>query len=316
MLAALRVGDDDCELVAAHTADVAVCADFIDQPLGDGAKHGVALGVAERVVDRLEAVEIEEQDRARHIAGGRGAQRLAEQLADAAAVGQAGQHVDIGEMGQPLLRLADLGDVGADPAEAFEAAGGVDDRIAGDRNPALAARGLQFHFERVERLALEQHPAELGIAAEQRRHRMADERARRTAEQRGHARGNVGDAIVGIDLPQPADAALLIFLQQQAGALALRAEVGVGLELVEGPAGDREHAENGDPEREQDRQHVLERKRVAAEQISATLTPAVKADIQAVTQGGTTTRPSAPMPRPAISDAAITWLPGESDGNM
>ena len=49
---------------------------------------------------------------------------------------------------------------------------------------------------------------------------------------------------------------------------------------------------------------------------SATLTPAVKADIQAVTQGGTTTRPSAPMPRPAMSEAAMTWVPGESDGNM
>ncbi len=71
------------------------------------------------------------------------AQRLAEQLADAAAVGQARKHVDVGEMGQPLLGLADLGDVGADPAEALEAAGGVDDRVAGDRDPARAARRLQ-----------------------------------------------------------------------------------------------------------------------------------------------------------------------------
>ena len=152
LLAALRVGDDDGEFVAAHAADMAVGADLIDQPLGDGAQHGVALRVAERVVDRLEAVEIEEHDRARDIAGGRGAQRFAEQLADAAAVGQAGQHVDVGEMGQPLLRLADLGDVGADAAEALEAAGGVDDRVAGDRDPARAARRLQLHFERIERL--------------------------------------------------------------------------------------------------------------------------------------------------------------------
>ena len=65
LLAALRVGDDDGELVAAHAADMAVGADFVDQPLGDRAEHGVALGVAERVVDRLEAVEVEEQDRAR-----------------------------------------------------------------------------------------------------------------------------------------------------------------------------------------------------------------------------------------------------------
>ena len=115
LLAALRVDDDDGEFVAAHAADVAVGADFVDQALGDRAQHGVALGVAEGVVDRLEAVEVEKHDRARHIADGRGAQRLAEQLADAAAVGQARQHVDIGEMGQPLLRLADLGDVASRP---------------------------------------------------------------------------------------------------------------------------------------------------------------------------------------------------------
>ena len=36
----------------------------------------------------------------------------------------------------------------------------------------------------------------------------------------------------------------------------------------------------------------------------------MKIAIQAVTQAGTTTRPSAAMPRPAISEAATTWLPG------
>ena len=46
-----------------------------------------------------------------YIAARRGAQRLAEQLADPAAVGQARKHVDVGKVGQPLLRLADLGDV-------------------------------------------------------------------------------------------------------------------------------------------------------------------------------------------------------------
>ena len=179
LFAALRVGNHDREFVAAHAADVAVGADLVDQALGDGAKHRVALGMAEGVVDRLEAVEVEEHDRARHIAGGRRAQRLAEQLADAAAIGQAGEDVDIGEVGQPLLSLADLGDVGADPAEALEASGGIDDRVAGDRDPARAARRLQFHFERIERLPLEQHPAKLGMAAEQRGHRMAEQLRRR-----------------------------------------------------------------------------------------------------------------------------------------
>ena len=86
------------------------------------------------------------------------------------------------------------------------------------------------------------------------------------AEQRAHARADVGDAVLAIDGPQPADAALLIFLEQQAGALALAADVGVGLQLVERPARDREDAEDRDAEREDDRQHVLERHGVAADQ--------------------------------------------------
>ena len=116
--------------------------------------------------------------------GDRLAHRLAEQLANAAAVGQARQHVDIGEVGQPLLRLAHFGDVAADAAIAFEAARGVDDRIAGDRDPARAARGLQFHLERVERLLAEQDAAKFGMAAKQGGERMAEDRRRRAAEQR------------------------------------------------------------------------------------------------------------------------------------
>src|SRR5205085_6584090 len=59
-LAALGVVDDDREFVAAHASDSTVGGHFVDQPLGDGAKHGIALWVAESVVDRLEAVEVEE----------------------------------------------------------------------------------------------------------------------------------------------------------------------------------------------------------------------------------------------------------------
>ncbi len=127
--------------------DMAVGTDLVAQPLGDGLKHCVALRMSEGIVDRLEPVEVEEHDCARHIAGGRLAQRLAEQLADPAAIGQARQHVHIGEMSQAFLGLADLGDIAADAAEAFEPAGGVDDRVAGDRDPARSARGLKFHFQ-------------------------------------------------------------------------------------------------------------------------------------------------------------------------
>ena len=178
-----RVADDDRELVAAHPADMAAIADFLDQPLRDALQHRVALGVAERVVDRLEAVEIEEHDRAGHIARLRRRQRLAEQLPDPAAIGQAGQHVHIGEVGQPLLGLANLGDVGADAAEALELAGHVDDRIAGKADPARAAAGLQLHFEAGEGRPGEQGAAERAVAAQRRRQRMADQLVGRAAEQ-------------------------------------------------------------------------------------------------------------------------------------
>ena len=269
LLAALAVGDDDGEFVAAHAPDVAVAGDLVDQPLGDFAQDRVALGVAVGVVDRLEAVEVEEHDRAGHIVDRRGAQGLAEQLADAAAVGQARQHVDIGEVGQALLGLADLGDVGADAAEAFEPAGGIDDGIARHGDPARPALGLQFHLERIERLLLDQYPAKLGMAAEQRGQRVADELGAGAAEQHAHARADVADAIFIIDLPQPADAALLIFEQQLAGAFALRADIGIGLELLEGPAGHRQNAENRHAEGEHQRQHVLEGNGVAGDEQSA-----------------------------------------------
>ena len=102
----------------------------------------------------------------------------------------------------------------------------------------------KLHFQRIERLLFKQHPAKLGMAAEKRGKRMADQLAGRLAEQRAHPRADVGHAIFGIDRPQPADAALLIFLKQQARAFALAADVGIGLELIERPAGDGQHAED------------------------------------------------------------------------
>src|SRR6476619_6162970 len=95
---------------------------------------------------------------------------------------------------------------------------------------------------------------------------MAEQLAGRLAEQGAHPRADVGDAVLGVDWPQPADAALLIFLEQQARAFALGADVGVGLELMERPARDREDAEDRDSEREDDRQHMLERDAVPAKQ--------------------------------------------------
>ena len=94
-----------------------------DQLLGDPPQHGVAGGVALGVVDLLEAVEVDEEDRR---AAGRCASSVGQRLVDAVdeqgAVGQAGQRVVgrlLGEGGLGVLqighalglRLAEPGDL-------------------------------------------------------------------------------------------------------------------------------------------------------------------------------------------------------------
>ena len=117
----------------------------------------------------------------------------------------------------------------------------------------VSARRLELHFQRVEGLLLEKDATELGMASEQRRQRMPDELAGRLAQQRAHARADVADAVFGVDLPQPADTALLIFLEQEARAFALAADVGIGLELVESPASDGQDTEDRYSKSEYDR---------------------------------------------------------------
>ncbi len=90
-------GKHGLELVAAEAADLAMIAHHRLQPVGDLAQQRVADRVAERVVDVLEAVEIDQEQRAALLAVGRVAQRLVERLAHHRAVGQAGQRVEAGE---------------------------------------------------------------------------------------------------------------------------------------------------------------------------------------------------------------------------
>ena len=58
------------------------------------------------------------------------AQRLVERLAHHRPVREAGQRIELGEAGDLALGLALLGQVGADAAEAEEAAAVVEDRVA------------------------------------------------------------------------------------------------------------------------------------------------------------------------------------------
>ena len=63
-----RVLGQHGELVAAEPGHEVAVPDGAGDPLGDRDEQGVAGGVAERVVDDLEVVEVEEQDRGDRLA--------------------------------------------------------------------------------------------------------------------------------------------------------------------------------------------------------------------------------------------------------
>ena len=69
-------------------ATVSLCRTQLAQPLGDVDQHRVTGGVAEPVVDRLEAVEVDEQQRDAGAAPARHLQRVLDPVEEQAAVGQ------------------------------------------------------------------------------------------------------------------------------------------------------------------------------------------------------------------------------------
>ena len=68
--ARLAVRDEDAELVAAEPDSQVGRPQALGQALADGAQQLVAGGVAERVVDGLEVVQVHEQDGRPHAAAG------------------------------------------------------------------------------------------------------------------------------------------------------------------------------------------------------------------------------------------------------
>ena len=123
-------GKHRLELVAAEPADLAMVAHRQLQPVRDLPEQGIADRMAERVVDVLEAVEIDQEQCAALLPAGRVAKRFVERLAHHRPIRQAGQRVEARKPRDFLLGAALLGEVGADAAETEEAAALVEDRIA------------------------------------------------------------------------------------------------------------------------------------------------------------------------------------------
>ena len=99
------------ELVAAEARGGVAGADAGVEALGDGQQDLVAGGVAEAVVDRLEVVEVEEDDRQAGLLAARAGDRLAHALDEQRAVGQAGDGVVERLVGELLLEGLALADV-------------------------------------------------------------------------------------------------------------------------------------------------------------------------------------------------------------
>ena len=97
------LGQDD-ELVAAEPRHGVAGPDLLAQPLGHLAEQQVAELVAEGVVDHLEAVEVENQQRDPGAGGRAAVEGVGDQPQEQAAVGQPGQVVVVGLPGQGLLR--------------------------------------------------------------------------------------------------------------------------------------------------------------------------------------------------------------------
>ena len=97
-----RFGSSDAELVAAEPGDGVALAERLLQPVGDLLQQAVAGVVAERVVDLLEVVEVDQHHGGGGVRAVAGGDRLLDAVAEQRAVGQPGQRV--------VQRLVLLGD--------------------------------------------------------------------------------------------------------------------------------------------------------------------------------------------------------------
>ena len=101
------------------------------QPLADGDEQPVALGVAETIVDGLEVVEVEVQDRRRSAAAARAREGVTEAVPEERSVRQPGQDVVEGLVAELLLERLPLGDVAV--VDDHAADGRVVEEVLGDR---------------------------------------------------------------------------------------------------------------------------------------------------------------------------------------
>ena len=99
------------EFVAAEPRHEILRAQHFAQPVGDRAQQLVAAGMAERVVDLLELIEVDEQQRRQLLGIVRNRQQTLDLVAEIEPVGQRRQFVVARQMADPGFGVAPFGDV-------------------------------------------------------------------------------------------------------------------------------------------------------------------------------------------------------------
>ena len=146
---ALEVAEQQHELVAAVAGQHVLGACAGGEPPRDLAQQLVAGAVAERVVDHLEVIEVDVEQRDGAIVPSRAGQRVDQVLVELGAVGQPGQRVVVGHVGDALLRRELLGHVVADDQHRA-----VDEPVVPADPPQLAAGGDDVALEAIVAVGL------------------------------------------------------------------------------------------------------------------------------------------------------------------
>ena len=102
---ARQILDQDGELIAAQAPDGVLAAQAPFEALADLLQELVAGRVAERVVDVLEVVEVDEEQRQQPFVPARALHGLGQPVAEQIAIGQARQRIELRERARSVLRL-------------------------------------------------------------------------------------------------------------------------------------------------------------------------------------------------------------------
>src|ERR1700687_749215 len=107
----LEIGEQDDELISSHACDSVGLADAGTEPVTNLEKKSVPRLVAERVVDALEVVEIDDHDGDVVVVTRRALDTDLEPVAEEGPGGEIGERIVVGEILEVFVRLFTLGDV-------------------------------------------------------------------------------------------------------------------------------------------------------------------------------------------------------------